>query len=68
MRRQQKWRKLIIQAADVAHPAEPRRHRPNGSTELTAFTDGCPGLRRILADSGVAETPILDWFHIGMTS
>src|SRR5882757_6444655 len=35
-------------------------------TELTAFTDGCPGLRRILADAGVTETPILDWFHIGM--
>jgi hypothetical protein len=35
-------------------------------TALTAFTDGCPGLRRILADSGVAELPILDWFHIGM--
>ena len=35
-------------------------------TALTAFTDGCPGLRRILADAGVAETPILDWFHIGM--
>ena len=35
-------------------------------TELTAFTDGCPGLRRILADAGVAETPIPDWFHTGM--
>ena len=35
-------------------------------TELTAFTDGCPGLRGILADAGVAEPPILDWFHIGM--
>jgi hypothetical protein len=35
-------------------------------TALTAFTDGCPGLRRILADAGVTETPILDWFHIGM--
>jgi hypothetical protein len=35
-------------------------------TELTAFTDGCPGLRRIFADAGVAETPTLDWFHIGM--
>jgi hypothetical protein len=34
--------------------------------ELTVFTDGCPGLRRVLADAGVAETPILDWFHIGM--
>ena len=34
--------------------------------ELTAFTDGCPGLRRVLADAGVAETQILDWFHIGM--
>ncbi len=35
-------------------------------TALTAFTDGCPGLRRILADAGIAELPILDWFHIGM--
>jgi len=35
-------------------------------TVLTAFTDGCSGLRRILADTGVAEAPILDWFHIGM--
>jgi hypothetical protein len=37
-------------------------------TQLTAFIDGYTGLRRILADAGVAETPILDWFHIGMTS
>jgi hypothetical protein len=36
------------------------------ASELTAFTDGCPGLRRILADAGVSELPILDWFHIGM--
>jgi hypothetical protein len=35
-------------------------------TALTGFTDGCSGLRRILADVGVTETPILDWFHIGM--
>jgi hypothetical protein len=35
-------------------------------TVLTAFTDGCPGLRCILADAGVTEPPILDWFHIGM--
>ena len=35
-------------------------------TALTAFTDGCAGLRRILADAGVAEPPMLDWFHIGM--
>jgi hypothetical protein len=27
----------------------------------TAFTDGCPGLRRILLDAGVAGLPILDW-------
>lgn len=33
---------------------------------LTAFTDGCPGLRRVLAEAGVSELPILDWFHIGM--
>src|SRR4051795_5264544 len=35
-------------------------------TVLTAFTDGCAGLRRILAEAGVTEAPILDWFHIGM--
>src|SRR5206468_9146621 len=35
-------------------------------TVLTAFTDGCPGLRRILRDAGVAGLPILDWFHIAM--
>jgi hypothetical protein len=36
------------------------------ATALTAFTDGCPGLRRILADAGVVGPPILDWFHIAM--
>ena len=35
-------------------------------TALTAFTDGCPGLRGILADAGVAGPPILDWFQIAM--
>jgi len=35
-------------------------------TAMTAFTDGCPGLRRILADAGVDEPPMLDWFHIAM--
>jgi hypothetical protein len=35
-------------------------------TELTAFTDGCSGLRSILVDAGVAEPPFLDWFHIAM--
>ena len=35
-------------------------------TVLTAFTDGCSGLRRILADAAVTETPRLDWFHIAM--
>src|SRR5208283_1552071 len=35
-------------------------------TALTAFTDGCSGLRRILADAGVTEAPMLDWFHIAM--
>jgi len=35
-------------------------------TVLTTFTDGCSGLRRILAEAGVTEAPILDWFHIGM--
>ena len=35
-------------------------------TELTAFTDGCSGLRRILADAGVTGKPMLDWFHIAI--
>ena len=37
-----------------------------GETELTAFTDGCSGLRNILADACVTTAPFLDWFHIGM--
>ena len=37
-----------------------------GETALTAFTDGCSGLRRILADAGVTDLPFLDWFHIAM--
>ena len=37
-----------------------------GHTVLTAFTDGCPGLRGILAGAGVLEPPILDWLHIAM--
>src|SRR3954465_5409803 len=35
-------------------------------TALTAFTDGCPGLRWILLDAGVEGLPILDWFHVAM--
>ena len=35
-------------------------------TEVTAFTDGCPGLRSILAEAGVMKPPIADWFHIAM--
>ena len=35
-------------------------------TVLTAFTDGCPGLRRILAGAGVTTRPMLDWFHVAM--
>jgi hypothetical protein len=38
----------------------------NRNTVLTAFTDGCPGLRGILAGAGALEPPILDWFHIAM--
>jgi len=33
---------------------------------VTAFTDGCPGLRAILANVGVTKPPILDWFHVAM--
>ena len=36
------------------------------STALTAFTDGCPGLRRILLKAGLVGLPILDWFHLAM--
>jgi hypothetical protein len=36
------------------------------ATEVTAFTDGCPGLRAVLANVGVTKPPILDWFHIAM--
>jgi hypothetical protein len=35
-------------------------------TELTAFTDGCSGLRSILADAGITAPPFLDWFHIAI--
>jgi hypothetical protein len=35
-------------------------------TALSAFTDGCPGLRRILADAGVTTALFLDWLHIRM--
>jgi hypothetical protein len=35
-------------------------------TMVTAFTDGCPGLRSILSDAGVNRRPIADWFHIAM--
>jgi hypothetical protein len=35
-------------------------------TEVTAFTEGCPGPRCILANAGAAKPSILDWFHIAM--
>jgi hypothetical protein len=35
-------------------------------TVLAAFTDGCPGLRRILLDAGIDGLPILDWFHLAV--
>jgi hypothetical protein len=35
-------------------------------TGVTAFTDGCSGLRAILAEAGVTEPPLLGWFHIAM--
>jgi hypothetical protein len=36
------------------------------TTEVTAFTDGCPGLRTVLTNAGLTKPPILDWFHIAM--
>jgi hypothetical protein len=38
----------------------------NDDTDLTAFTDGCSGLRSILVDAGITKLPALDWFHIAM--
>jgi hypothetical protein len=35
-------------------------------TELTAFTDGAPGLRSILAEAGCKTPPIANWFHIAI--
>jgi hypothetical protein len=35
-------------------------------TKVTAFTDGCPGLRSMLVDAGLTTPPFLDWFHIAM--
>ena len=37
-----------------------------GRTATTALTDGCPGLRAILAAAGIAGPPIADWFHLAM--
>ena len=52
-----------IRRKSSTRSAEPKTPR------WTAFTDGCPGLLRILVDTGVDDPydpPILDWFHIGM--
>ena len=35
-------------------------------TAVTAFTDGCSGLRTVLGNAGVTKPPILDGFHIAM--
>jgi hypothetical protein len=35
-------------------------------TRLTAFTDGCAGLRSLLRSVGVEAPPILDWHHLAM--
>ena len=32
-------------------------------TGITAFTDGCSGLRSILVDAGITKPPYLDWFR-----
>jgi hypothetical protein len=36
------------------------------TTKVTAFTDGCQGLRAVLTNVGITKPPILDWFHIAM--
>jgi hypothetical protein len=49
---------LLRQKLDVAGQA--------AATVVTAFTDGCPGLRTVLANAGIPTPPILDWFHLAM--
>jgi len=49
---------LLRQKLDVAGRA--------AATVVTAFTDGCPGLRNVLVNAGVPTPPILDWFHLAM--
>jgi hypothetical protein len=49
---------LLRQKLDVAGRA--------ASTVVTAFTDGCPGLRTVLVNAGVPTPPILDWFRLAM--
>lgn len=36
------------------------------TAKVTAFTDGYPGLRAVLATSGCGKPSILVWFHIAM--
>ena len=36
------------------------------ATDVTALTDGCPGLRKILVNAEVTKPPILDSLHIAM--
>ena len=35
-------------------------------TAITGFTDGCSGLRSILANAGITGPSTLDWFHLSM--
>ena len=51
---------------DIEGLIEGTRLAAMNDTALTAFTDGCPELRGILADAGVLEPPVLDWFNIAM--
>src|SRR3954470_15078982 len=44
----------------------PREVGQTADTEITAFTDGCSGLRSILVNAGITKPPYLDWFHIAM--
>jgi hypothetical protein len=36
------------------------------ATVVTAFTDGCPGLRTVLVNAGILTPPILDSFRLAM--
>jgi hypothetical protein len=59
-------RQVFAAKTDTSIVALIQRGLQTADTAITAFTDGCSGLRSILVDAGVTASPYLDWFHIAM--